>query len=81
MSQSAAWCAYRSPQTDLLEWRWYHGGIGAARNCYRSAGARAVEPRTMADQITDAEAKLAMLKVAEKYEQIARRVDSGCRLD
>jgi hypothetical protein len=35
----------------------------------------------MADQITDAEAKLAMLKVAEKYEQIARRVDSGCRLD
>jgi hypothetical protein len=35
----------------------------------------------MADQITDAEAKLAMLELAEEYEQIARRADSGRGLD
>jgi hypothetical protein len=35
---------------------------------------RAVEARAMADQITDAKARLAMLDVAEKYEEIARRL-------
>ena len=36
---------------------------------------RADEARAMADQITDAKAKLAMLDVAKKYEQIAKRLE------
>jgi pyruvate-formate lyase len=36
---------------------------------------RAAEARAMAEQITDAKAKQAMLEIAENYEQIARRVE------
>jgi hypothetical protein len=36
---------------------------------------RADEARAMADQITDAKAKRAMLDVANKYEQIAERLE------
>ena len=36
---------------------------------------RAEEARAMANQITDAKSKLAMLDVAKKYEQIARRLE------
>jgi len=37
---------------------------------------RAEEARAMANQITDAKSKLAMLDVAKKYEQIARALNS-----
>jgi hypothetical protein len=36
---------------------------------------RAAEARAMAENITDAKAKLAMLDIAKNYEQIAKRVE------
>jgi hypothetical protein len=36
---------------------------------------RAAEARAMAEQITDAKAKQAMLDIAKNYEQIAKRVE------
>jgi hypothetical protein len=38
--------------------------------------ARAAEARTMAEKLTDAEAKRAMLEIAKSYETIAKRAEA-----
>jgi hypothetical protein len=62
----------------MLDWCWLPWGarvphaIATDPQHWRT---RAAEARAMADQIAEAEAKAAMLDIAKKYEQIAKRVE------